>query len=95
MIFIEVEEPDTDEWRSWREECDAETALLIDNYEIGTKPNIRDLYKGQKREFYFYGKCVRVCRHLVCLALRGVWGGCICVCITMCCVHIVYLWNLS
>lgn len=63
MISIEFAEPDTEEWRKWRERCAAEQRLLNESHSRG-KPKLisKKLYKAQRRYYLglhspFHGKC--------------------------------------
>lgn len=67
MVKINFQEPDTEEWKKWREKCEQETRKLIEAAKEGRTPSemITDLYKEKaiKRTIYmsddgpFHGKC--------------------------------------
>ena len=57
MVWINFTEPDTDEWREWRQECLDATPLLTSADDVDDA-----LYKKQKHEYVkrsgaFHGKC--------------------------------------
>ena len=65
MIKIDFREPTSEDWREWRQECDAARDELVDCVGKGQKPKITDLYKDPRmKEVYksgeapFHGKCV-------------------------------------
>ena len=64
MIKITFSEPDTEEWRRWRADCEKTTKNIIKSVKQGKDPKINnDLYKKMKKEVYFnrkgpfHGKC--------------------------------------
>lgn len=65
MRKIDIKEPNTIEWKKWRKKCEEETESLIKIMEKGANEpwKKKDLYKGQKKKFYFkkdkpfYGRC--------------------------------------
>ena len=65
MIKIDFQEPTSEEWREWRQECDAARDELVEYVGKGQKPKVTGLYKDPRmqkvyksREAPFYGKCV-------------------------------------
>ena len=64
MIFVDFEEPKTDSWQKWRQQCDVKTDELIQRHEAGEQITIGNLYKHSRmQEIYkrqekpFHGKC--------------------------------------
>lgn len=68
MIKIDFQEPDTNEWRDWRTQCEAEQQLHNEAIQRGDESKVkRRIYKGEdyniKSEVYmnlhgpFHGKC--------------------------------------
>lgn len=63
MIRVRSSEPQTKEWKQWRKKYDEATQSLLEAVRDGNKPEISNLYKGQKEEYYFSssgpfaGKC--------------------------------------
>ncbi len=68
MIKIDFQEPDTDEWRDWRSQCEAEQQAHNEAIEAGQESEVRgSVYKGESynikytvymnRHNFFYGKC--------------------------------------
>lgn len=68
MIKIDFQEPDTDEWRAWRTQCEAEQQAHNEAVEAGQGSEVKSsVYKGERydikytvymnRHNLFYGKC--------------------------------------
>lgn len=71
MIRINFDEPETDDWRSWRHDCEEATEALLREVARGDKPEITDLYKDDRmKSLYkdphgpFSGKCA-YCESLI------------------------------
>lgn len=69
MIKINFQEPNTDNWRAWRTQCENEQRMHNEAFAAGQKPKVKDdVYKGKKynikSDVYmnldgpFHGKCV-------------------------------------
>ncbi len=69
MIYVNFPEPQSDDWKRWRNECDHEQLRLNESYSTGTPIKINEhLYKGErysiKKKYYinpkgyFKGKCI-------------------------------------
>ena len=73
MRRIDVQEPDTPEWRDWRADCESVTNLLLESVDQGNRPvfergtyrprNIRDGYYFPEQA-PFYAKCVYCERYI-------------------------------
>lgn len=60
MIRVGFEEPETPEWRAWREAAEAATQELIEKHKAGEELKISDrLYKQMRQVLFdaFHGKC--------------------------------------
>lgn len=64
MIKLELVEPDSDDWKAWRRECQSERDAVIERVRNGLDAQLSDLYKDfPLTEVYkhdgppFYGKC--------------------------------------
>ena len=65
MVKIDFPEPTSEEWREWRQECDAALDEIVECVRKGQKPKVTDLYKDPRmKKVYksekapFHGKCV-------------------------------------
>ena len=65
MIKIDFQEPTSEEWQEWRQECAAARDELVECVEKGQKPKVTGLYKDPRMQSIyksgkapFYGKCV-------------------------------------
>lgn len=79
MIKIEFQEPDTQEWRNWRDRCREATDDLISTFDWNEDITFNArLYKGQRDDVYinqgnslpFYGKCA-YCEQIITGDQRG------------------------
>lgn len=63
MVKIQFKEPDTSEWKDWRQKCEKETEKLIKSVKQGLKPKITGLYKK------------RIIKDTVYIAINGPFSG--------------------
>ncbi len=63
MVKIQFKEPDTSEWKDWRQKCEKETEKLIKSVKQGLKPKIAGLYKK------------RIIKDTVYIAINGPFSG--------------------
>ena len=79
MIKIEFNEPDTQEWKKWRDRCKVATDDLISEFDWQQRRAFNaNLYKGQRDEVYidetnappFHGKCA-YCEQVITGDQRG------------------------
>lgn len=69
MINIEFTEPEDEEWKAWRHNCDEATAALVNDVANNKDIKISDLYKRTRDVYFdrngpFYGKCA-YCESLI------------------------------
>lgn len=64
MIKLELVEPDSEDWKEWRKECQLEREAVIERVRNGEDAQLSDLYKDPRMEAIykhdgspFFGKC--------------------------------------
>ena len=64
MIKIDFQEPTSEQWQEWRQECDDARDELVKQVESGKKPKVTELYKDLRMQSIyksqnapFFGKC--------------------------------------
>ena len=72
MIKIDFQEPTSEKWKEWHQECDVARDKLVKRVENGQKPKVTGLYKDPRmqsvyksRKAPFYGKCVYCESHVL------------------------------